>query len=123
MILVDTAIWIDHLHTVESRLVELMHNDAAGCHPLVIEELALGSIKQRSEVLDLLANLYQFPVLTHGEVLQLVDRRRLRGKGLGTVDVNLLGSALLVGGAQLWTRDRRLKAMCKEVDVPVFNET
>lgn len=123
MILVDTAIWIDHLHAVEWRLVELLRGDEAGCHPQIIEELALGSIKQRDAVLDLLANLNQFPVLTHHEVLQLVDRQRLWGRGLGTVDANLLGSALLVGGAQLWTRDKRLKAMCEEVGVPLFDET
>lgn len=87
MILVDTAVWIDHLHSSDSRL-------------------------------DLLANLYQFPVLTHDEVLQLVDRRRLWGQVLGAVDVNLLGSSALVGGAQLWTRDKRLKAVCAAIGVP-----
>jgi predicted nucleic acid-binding protein len=68
VILVDTAIWIDHLHSAERRLVELLRTDEAGCHPQVIAELALGSIKQRREVLDLLSNLQQFPVLTHDEV-------------------------------------------------------
>ena len=123
MILVDTAIWIDHLHSVEHSLVELLRTDEAGCHPGVIEELALGSIKQRDEVLDLLSNLYEFPVLSHDEVLQLVDRNRLWGRGLGAVDAHLLGSVLLVRGAQLWTRDTRMKAMCEEVDVLLFSET
>lgn len=123
MILVDTAIWIDHLHVAEPRLVELLRNDEAGCHPLVIEELALGSIRRRDVVLDLLANLYQFPVLTHDELLQLVDRRRLWGRGLSTVDVNLLGSTALVADAQLWTRDKRLMAVCAEVGVRCVDES
>jgi hypothetical protein len=74
-------------------------------------------------VLELLANLYQFPVLTHDELLQLVASQRLWGRGLGTVDANLLGSALLVGGAQLWTRDKRLTAVCGVVGAPLFQET
>lgn len=86
MILVDTSVWIEHLRAADARLVELLGDDEAGCHPLVIEELALGSIKQRDVVLDLLANLYQFPVVTHDEVLRLVGRRRLWGRGLGAVD-------------------------------------
>lgn len=47
MILVDTSVWIEHLRAADARLVELLGDDEAGCHPLVIEELALGSIKQR----------------------------------------------------------------------------
>lgn len=120
MILVDTAIWVDHLHAVESLLVELLRNDEAGCHPLVIEELALGSIKHRDTVLELLANLYQFPVLAYDEVMKLVDRRRLWGRGLSVVDVNLLGSVSQVGGARLWTRNKRVKVICAEIGVPVI---
>lgn len=113
---------IEHLRAADARLVELLGDDEAGCHPLVIEELALGSIKQRDVVLDLLANLYQFPVVTHDEVLRLVGRRRLWGRGLGAVDANLLGSVALVGGARLWTRDKRLKAACAESGVALAEE-
>lgn len=122
VILVDTSVWIEHLRAADARLVELLGDDEAGCHPLVIEELALGSIKQRDVVLDLLANLYQFPVVTHDEVLRLVGRRRLWGRGLGAVDANLLGSVALVGGARLWTRDKRLKAACAESGVALAEE-
>lgn len=123
MILVDTAIWIDHLHAVEPLLVELLGRDDVGCHPLVVEELALGSIKQRDVVLDLLANLYRFSVLTHDEVLHLVDRRQLWGRGLGTVDAHLLGSVSLVPGARLWTRDKRLQSAGKEIGVALLDES
>jgi hypothetical protein len=80
----------------------------------VIEELALGSIKQRDRVLVLLENLQQFPILTHGEVMALVDRRQLWGRGLSAADVHLLGSVMLVSGARLWTRDKRLLAACRD---------
>jgi len=114
VILVDTSIWIDHFHASEPSLVALLHNDQVGCHRSVIEELALGSIKQRDRVLALLESLQEFPVLTHKEVMARVDGRQLWGRGLSAVDAHLLGSVLLVGGARLWTRDKRLLAACRD---------
>lgn len=122
VILVDTSIWIDHLHAAEARLVSFLTNDEIGCHHLVIEELALGATKQRDGVLGLLSNLRQFPMVTHAEILHLVERRRLWGRGLSAIDVNLLGSVALVDGSRLWTRDKRLKAACDDVGVAVFDE-
>jgi predicted nucleic acid-binding protein len=65
-------------------------------------------------VLVLLKNLQRFPLLTHEEVLALVDGRQLWGRGLSATDVHLLGSVMLVGGARLWTRDKRLLAACRD---------
>ena len=121
MILVDTAIWIDHLHRTEPRLVELLHVDQVGCHALVVEEMALGSIAQRDVVLDLLANLYQFPGIDHREVLHLTSERRLWGRGLSAVDVHLMVAVAVVGGAQLWTRDKRLQSACADAKVQLFD--
>jgi predicted nucleic acid-binding protein len=121
MILVDTAVWIDHLHSAESKLVQLLEIDRVGCHPLVIEELALGSISQRSVVLDLLANLRQFPSVHHDEILHLTDRRKLWGCGLSAVDVHLMAAVTMAEGAQLWTRDKRLKAASADVGVALFD--
>ena len=123
MILVDTSIWIDHLRAAEARLVTLLTDNQIGCHDLVIEELALGSITQRDDVLGLLSNLYQFPTVAHQEILHLVERRRLWGRGLSAIDANLVGSVALVDGAQLWTRDKRRKAVCTEVGVPLVDES
>lgn len=117
MILVDTSVWIDHLHAKDERLTSLLADDEIGCHPLVVEELALGSIANRDVVIDLLSNLVQFPVLTHAELLHLVESRKLWGRGLSPVDAGLLGSTILVDGATLWTRDKRLRAACVEVGV------
>lgn len=117
MILVDTSVWIDHLHASEPDLVALLADDEIGCHPAVIEELALGSIRDRGGVLRLLGNLHRFPVLAHEEVMTLVDQRRLWGRGLSATDVHLLGSVRLVGGARLWARDKRLLSACRELGV------
>ena len=117
MILVDTSVWIDHLHHRQAQLTQLLENDDVGCHPAVTEELALGSIKERTRVLGLLAQLWQFPTVSHDEVLALVNARQLWGRGLSAVDVQLLGSVALVPGAQLWSRDSRLIAACRECGV------
>jgi predicted nucleic acid-binding protein len=123
VILVDTSIWIDHLRAGEARLASLLADDEIGCHHLVIEELALGSIKQRDVVLEMLSNLHQFPTVTHLEILHLVEHRRLWGRGLSVIDANVLGSVALVEGARLWTRDKRLRAVCTEIGVPVVDES
>lgn len=122
MILVDTSIWIDHLHAPEPQLISLLTDDAAGCHPLVIEELALGSMKHRTAFLELLANLTTLPVLSHAELLTLVERRRLWGAGLSTVDAHLLGAVALAPGARLWTRDKRLLAACRRSGIRTYDE-
>lgn len=118
MILVDTSIWIDHLHRADAELSSLLERDEVAVHPLVIEELSLGSLADRESVLGLLGDLRATRVLDHGELLALVAARRLWGRGLSAVDAHLLGAALISGGLlRLWTRDRRLAAVADEVGV------
>ncbi|MGH3970674.1 MAG: type II toxin-antitoxin system VapC family toxin [Mycobacterium sp.] len=123
MILVDTSVWIDHLHNTDHQLVALLGADEVGCHAYVIEELALGSIKQRTVILELLGSLHQFSVLTHAEVMALVDGRRLFWRGLSPVDAHLLGSVSLAGGARLWTHDKRLISACRDLRIPYVDES
>jgi len=117
VILVDSSVWIDHLHQAQARLVDLLAADEVGSHPWVIEELALGSIKDRGVFIESLASLRAFPVLAHAEILQFVESRRLWGCGLSAVDAHLLGSVLITPGAALWTRDKRLRAAAGEAGV------
>ena len=123
MILADTSIWIGHFRASEPWLVAFLGEDLVGCHQAVIEELALGSIRQRGRVLALLESLQGFPVLTHDEVMTLVNRRQLGGRGLSAVDVHLLGSVMLTGGARLWTRDKRLLAACRDSGAAYVEES
>lgn len=119
MILVDTGVWIDHLHTSEPTLVRELTEDEVACHPAVIEELALGSMRSRADVLRLLSELRSLPVLDHHELRTFVEAARLWGRGLSAIDAHLLGACRLVDGARLWTRDKRLKAAAAEVGVAV----
>lgn len=122
MILVDTSVWIDHFHASEPKLVDALGADEVGSHALVIEELALGSMRDRATVLQLLGNLTRFPTLTHEELMTLVERRGLWGRGLSTVDAHLLGAATITPGSSLWTRDKRLLQACRDVGVPFVEE-
>lgn len=115
MILVDTSVWIDHLHHNEPTLNDVLALDEVACHPLVIQELALGSLKDRRAVLTTLSRLTMSASLSHEEMLLLVDTHELWGKGLSPVDAHLLGSVLLSPGTQLWTRDKSLKASATQI--------
>ena len=117
MILVDTNVWIDHLHAREAALVCLLEQDEAAVHDLVLTELALGSIANRRELLDALGGLHRLPCIADDDVRWMVEKRRLWGKGLSAVDAHLLASVLAEAGSLVWTRDERLMAAARELDV------
>ncbi|MDB5367822.1 MAG: type toxin-antitoxin system VapC family toxin [Rhodospirillales bacterium] len=108
MILVDTSVWIDHLHADDPALARLLDEGDTLVHPFVVGELALGRMRQRDNVLRLLRKLPQAQVATDDEVLQLIAAQKLDGTGLGYIDVHLLASLRLTQDAGLWTRDKRL---------------
>ncbi len=111
MILVDTSVWIDHLRAADEHLVSLLNDGRVLTHPMVIGELACGSLPERNEVLSLLARLPRVPVAADDEVLILIERHGLMGRGIGYIDAHLLASAALAETALLWTRDRRLSSV------------
>lgn len=117
MILVDTSVWIDHLRAGDAGLAALLENGRVLGHPWVAGELALGRLSAREEVLGLLANLPQAEVAEHREVMALIERRRLDGRGIGYVDAQLLAATLLTDCATLWSRDRRLRAAAEHLGV------
>ncbi|WP_293773535.1 type II toxin-antitoxin system VapC family toxin [Sporichthya sp.] len=114
-VLVDTAVWIDHLRRGDRHLVSLLDEGAVLGHPWVVGEVALGSIPGRSATLGLLAQLPQATAATPFEVMAMIETRRLFGTGLSLVDAHLLASTLITPGARLWTRDRRLRAAAEEI--------
>ncbi len=115
MILADTSIWIDHLREGDADLRDLLDAGGIAGHPMVVAEIALGSLRARSQVLELLDLLPALPVAAPEEVRALIDRRQIFGRGIGYVDCALIASCLLAPGATLWTRDRRLRAVATEL--------
>lgn len=119
MILVDTSVWIDDLHQFEPGLAEALHGSAVVQHPMIIGELALGSLRERQAFLDLLVNVRQVQVATHAEVMSLVEERHLHGQGLSLADAHILAAPLLTAGVRLWTRDKILLAAAAALGIDV----
>jgi predicted nucleic acid-binding protein len=116
VILVDTSVWIDHLHAVDRSLAAHLIDGRVACHPFVIGELAVGSLRSRTEILGLLGALPAAPIVSHAEVLTFIEVQVLMGLGLGWIDVHLLASARLAGYS-LWTKDRRLARVASRLGV------
>ncbi len=64
MILVDTSVWIDHLHSADRSLTRLLGEAQVLAHPWVTGELALGTLAQPAAMVELLGRLPQAPVAT-----------------------------------------------------------
>ena len=113
MILVDTSVWVEHLRHGLPRLAMFLQEGEVLIHPWVIGELACGNLRNRSQVLELLQGLPAATVASDAEVLLLIERDRLMGRGIGYVDAHLLASARL-SHCRLWTQDRRLAAVAQQ---------
>jgi hypothetical protein len=111
VLLADTSIWVEHLRRGVPLLASLLEADAVTIHPFVI-----GDIRNRREVLNLLSTLTSVPVATEREVLAMIERRKLMGRGLGYIDVHLLASSIL-SGHRIWSRDRQLAKAAVELKV------
>jgi len=116
MILVDTSVWIDHLHDGNPQLESLLDEGEVVCHPFIIGELACGNISNRTRILAFLRSLPQAGTAGQDEVRSLIEAHRFMGMGLGFIDVHLLASARLAG-TPLWTRDLPLKKAAAKLDV------
>jgi predicted nucleic acid-binding protein len=123
VILVDTSVWVDHLRSADAALARSLEVGEVCMHPFVLGEIACGNLRNRREVLDLLARLPAAPVATDVETLEFIERRQLMGRGIGHVDVHLLASAALAGTTRLWTRDRRLAETARELGLASSHRT
>jgi len=116
VVLVDTSIWVTHLNRGKPRLRDLLEDGRVACHSFIIGELACGNFRRRAKILKLLNALPQAEVAQHQEVLELIERRSLMGTGVGYIDAHLLSSALL-SDMPLWTADRRLAEVSRDLGV------
>jgi predicted nucleic acid-binding protein len=110
LILVDTSIWAEHIDREVEALAALLRAEPVLVHPFVTGELAMGNLRQRDRWLRDLQLLPQATVAAHGETMQLVERHRLFGRGIGYVDAHLLAATRLSPESLLWTFDQRLHA-------------
>jgi predicted nucleic acid-binding protein len=116
VILVDTSIWVNHFRRSDDGLAGLLQQAEVLCHPFVIGELSCGYLKNRREILRLLADLPSAAIADHQEVLQFVEMRKLMGQGIGWIDAHLLASTV-ISNCTLWTVDKKLRASAEAVGV------
>ena len=110
-VLVDTLVWVSHFKQRNERLVALLEEGRVVCHPYVVTEVACGTPPNRRAIAAMLAELESAPLATLKEILELIERRSLYGRGCGFVDMSLLASALLSDQTLIWTLDKRLESL------------
>jgi predicted nucleic acid-binding protein len=115
VILVDSSVWVDHLRSCDASLAKLLQEGRVLAHPFVTGELALGHLKKRATILADLQRLPQAVLARDNEVIRFIDLHTLYGLGIGYVDAHLLASVRLTASGSLWTRDKRLHGIAKQL--------
>lgn len=113
-VLVDTCVWVRHFRQRNALLVDMLVDGEVWCHPIVVGELAMGTLKNRGQTIKDLIELNRPPLATFNETRQMVESRRLWGRGIQWNDAQILASAI-IGGVTLWTFDERLREMAEEL--------
>lgn len=116
-VLIDTSVWIDHFRQRNVLLTDLLALDLALMHPMVLGEIACGTLPARVQTLDDLGHLQQSQQASPCEVLAFIEHEKLHGLGCGLVDMVLLASTLMTPGAELWTLDKRLATLAERFAV------
>jgi predicted nucleic acid-binding protein len=117
-VLVDTSVWIDHFRNRNETLENLLNQDLALTHPMVIGEIACGT--PPAPRAQTLADLGLLPTVQHvslHEAMAFIERESMYGMGCGLVDMILLTSTLITPGATLWTLDKRLAKLAEQFGV------
>lgn len=115
-VLVDSNIWMFHWRQPNPLLLGMMADGEILTHPLVIGELSMGTLRAREQVLWDLMRLGRPKLATDMETRQMVEGRRLWGRGIGWNDARILAS-VVIEGCWLWTNDRRLDEIAAEMGV------
>ena len=119
IVLVDTSVWIRFLSNrapYAAELDRLLNRDEVSGHEFVYGELLIGDRGGRRQLLANYAQMHQAPAVSHADVVEFVQSRRLHGRGIGWIDAHLLASTL-VGRLKLWTTDPRLAVIARELRI------
>lgn len=115
-IVADANLWVHHWRSPNTLLMELADEGRIWTHPIVIGELSMGNLRLREAALWNLVRLGRPPLATDAETRQMVEARRLWGRGIGWNDAKILAS-VVIGSCLLWTKDRRLDEIAEEMGV------
>lgn len=114
MILVDSSIWIRHLRESSASLSELLITRQVLTHPFIMGELLCGGHLRSRKFFEQFSILPQAEIADHAEVVELVSKHGLHGRGIGWIDANLLAAARL-SECRLWTADKSLATVAREL--------
>ena len=76
----------------------------------------MGMLKNRERLIQDFLLLNRPPIASFTETRSMIESRKLWGRGIGWNDAQILASAL-IGGVKLWTVDRRLDEIARELGV------
>jgi predicted nucleic acid-binding protein len=117
LILADTSIWIDHLRSGGKEMRRHLEQGQIVIHPFIIAELALGSLKERTNTLALLDLLPQVRVARLSELRLMIEARKLYNLGIGLTDAHLIASVFIDSPTLLWTKDKRLRQVAENLGI------
>jgi hypothetical protein len=89
---------------------------------MIVIEIACGTPPApRERTMRDIKHLQLSVVATTAETLALIERERYYDSGCGAVDMALLAAVLLTPEAELWTLDRKLRALAEDLGI-AFSE-
>ena len=115
-VLADTCVWVKHFRQRNALLAAMLEDGEIWCHPIVVGELTMGTLKNRQQTIFDLSQLSRPPLASFSETRQMVESRKLWGRGIQWNDARILASSIL-GEIPLWTFDLRLKEIARELGI------
>ena len=73
IVIIDTAIWIDHIARVDDDVNRLLDLDRVAIHPYVIGEVMLGNFRNRQKIRDTLEDLPGILPVRHAVVMAMIE--------------------------------------------------
>jgi predicted nucleic acid-binding protein len=116
-VLIDSSVWINHINSGSEILGGLLKKKRVYLHPMVLGEIAMGSLRQRELILKELRQLPMVITASNAEVMAMVEWLELFSKGIGFVDAHLLASVRLTANATLLTNDNRLQVQAERLQL------
>ena len=117
LVLADSSIWIDHIAGKSTPLANLLKARRVSLHPLVIGEIAMGSLCDRRLFIAELQQLPNVRVASNAEVMAMVEWHKLFSTGIGFVDAYLLAGVKMTDNATLLTKDDRLHVQAERLGI------
>ncbi|MBJ7423757.1 MAG: type II toxin-antitoxin system VapC family toxin [Akkermansiaceae bacterium] len=115
-VLVDTCVWVRHFRQRNALFAAMLEDGEVWSHPIVVGELTMGTLKNRQQTIFDLSQLNRPPLASFSETRQMVESRKLWGRGIQWNDARILASSIL-GEIPLWTFDLRLQLIARELEI------